>query len=82
MLDSSLQPANFAEESQLLAGYEYKRECSVGSRESLPRTMSVNCCCCRLWSPFELDRFRELRPDGYIQCGIGSRTYRCICLRK
>lgn len=75
MLDRSLQPAEIsAEESQLLSGMNTKevfgRVMGKLAEDDELLTVAVADYGRRL----NLDRFRELRPDGYIQCGIAEQN--------
>lgn len=75
MLGTSLQPACIsAEESQMLAGMNTKEVFGwvMGklAKDDELLTVAVADYGCRL----NLDRFRELRPDGYIQCGIAEQN--------
>ena len=75
MLDTSLQPSCIsAEESQMLAGMNTKEVFGwvMGklAEDDELQTVAVADYGRRL----NLDRFRELRPDGYIQCGIAEQN--------
>lgn len=75
MLDTSLQTACIsAEESQMLAGMNTKEVFGwvMGklAEDDELLTVAVADYGRRLY----LDRFRELRPDGYIQCGIAEQN--------
>ena len=75
MLGTSLQPACIsAEESQMLAGMNTKEVFGwvMGklAKDDELLTVAVSDYGRRL----NLDRFRELRPDGYIQCGIAEQN--------
>lgn len=75
MLGTSLQPACIsAEESQMLAGMNTKEVfgwvMGMLAEDDELLTVAVADYGRRL----NLDRFRELRPDGYIQCGIAEQN--------
>ena len=75
MLDTSLQPVQIsAGEAQMLTGMNTKEVFGwvmgkLAEDDELP-TVAVADYGRRL----NLDRFRELRPDGYIQCGIAEQN--------
>ena len=75
MLDTSLQPACIsAEESQMLAGMNTKEVFGwvVGKLAEDDELLTV--AVADYGRRLNLDRFRELRPDGYIQCGIAEQN--------
>ncbi len=75
MLDRSLQPAQIsAEESQLLAGMNTKEVFGwvMGKLAEDDKLLTV--AVADYGRRLNLDRFRELRPDGYIQCGIAEQN--------
>ena len=75
MLGTSLQPACIsAEESQMLAGMNTKEVFGwvMGKRAEDDELLTV--AVADYGRRLNLDRFRELRPDGYIQCGIAEQN--------
>ena len=75
MLGTSLQPACIsAEESQMLAGMNTKEVFGwvMGKLAEDDELLAV--AVADYGRRLNLDRFRELRPDGYIQCGIAEQN--------
>ena len=75
MLDTSLQPACIsAEESQMLADMNTKEVFGwvMGKLAEDDKLLTV--AVADYGRRLNLDRFRELRPDGYIQCGIAEQN--------
>ena len=75
MLDTSLQSACIsAEESQMLAGMNTKEVFGwvMGKLAEDDELLTVDVA--DYGRRLNLDRFRELRPDGYIQCGIAEQN--------
>ena len=75
MLGTSLQPACIsAEESQMLAGMNTKEVFGwvIGKLAKDDELLTV--AVADYGRRLNLDRFRELRPDGYIQCGIAEQN--------
>ena len=75
MLDTSLQTACIsAEESQMLAGMNTKEVFGwvMGKLAADDELLTV--AVADYGRRLNLDRFRELRPDGYIQCGIAEQN--------
>ena len=75
MLDTSLPQAQIsAEESQLLAGMNTKEVFGwvMGNLAEDDELLTV--AVADYGRRLNLDRFRELRPDGYIQCGIAEQN--------
>ena len=75
MLDRSLQPAQIsAEEAQMLAGMNTKEVFGwvMGKLAADDELLTV--AVADYGRRLNLDRFRELRPDGYIQCGIAEQN--------
>lgn len=75
MLDTSLQPAQIsAEEAQMLAGMNTKEVFGwvMGKLAEVDELLTV--AVADYGRRLNLDRFRELRPDGYIQCGIAEQN--------
>lgn len=75
MLDRSLQPAQIsAEEAQMLAGMNTKEVFGwvMGKLDEDDELLTV--AVADYGRRLNLDRFRELRPDGYIQCGIAEQN--------
>ena len=75
MLDRSLQPAQIsAEEVQMLAGMNTKEVFGwvMGKLAEDDELLAV--AVADYGRRLNLDRFRELRPDGYIQCGIAEQN--------
>lgn len=75
MLDTSLQPAQIsAEESQLLAGMNTKEVFGWVMGKFAKDDELLTVAVADYGRRLNLDRFRELRPDGYIQCGIAEQN--------
>ena len=75
MLDRSLQPAQIsAEESQLLAGMNTKEVFGWVMGKLAEDDELLTVAVADYGRRLNLDRFRELRPDGYIQCGIAEQN--------
>ena len=75
MLDTSLQPAQiYAEESQLLAGMNTKEVFGWVMGKLAEDDELLTVAVADYGRRLNLDRFRELRPDGYIQCGIAEQN--------
>ena len=75
MLDTSLQPACIsAEESQLLAGMNTKEAFGWVMGKIAEDDELLTVAVADYGRRLNLDRFRELRPDGYIQCGIAEQN--------
>lgn len=75
MLDTSLQPACIsAEESQLLAGMNTKEVFGWVMGKLAEDDELLTVAVADYGRRLNLDRFRELRPDGYIQCGIAEQN--------
>ena len=75
MLDTSLQPAQIsAEESQLLAGMNTKEVFGWVMGKLAEDDELLTVAVADYGRRLNLDRFRELRPDGYIQCGIAEQN--------
>lgn len=75
MLDTSLQPAQIsAEESQLLAGMNTKEVFGWVMGKIAEDDELLTVAVADYGRRLNLDRFRELRPDGYIQCGIAEQN--------
>ena len=75
MLDTSLQPAQIsAEESQLLAGMNTKKVFGWVMGKLAEDDELLTVAVADYGRRLNLDRFRELRPDGYIQCGIAEQN--------
>ena len=75
MLDTSLQSACIsAEESQMLMGMNTKEVFGwvMGKLAEYDELLTV--AVADYGRRLNLDRFRELRPDGYIQCGIAEQN--------
>ena len=75
MLDRSLQPAQIsAEEAQMLSGMNTKEVFGwvMGKLAEDDELLTVDVA--DYGRRLNLDRFRELRPDGYIQCGIAEQN--------
>ena len=75
MLDTSLQPAHIsAEESQMLADMNTKEVFGwvMGKLAADDELLTV--AVADYGRRLNLDRFRGLRPDGYIQCGIAEQN--------
>ena len=75
MLDISLQPAQIsAEESQMLAGMNTKEVFGWVMGKIAEDDELLTVAVADYGRRLNLDRFRELRPDGYIQCGIAEQN--------
>ena len=75
MLDRSLQPAQIsAEESQLLAGMNTKEVFGWVMGKLAEDDELLTVAVADYGRRLNLDCFRELRPDGYIQCGIAEQN--------
>ena len=75
MLDISLQPARIsAEESQMLAGMNTKEVFGWVMGKLAEDDELLTVAVADYGRRLNLDRFRELRPDGYIQCGIAEQN--------
>lgn len=75
MLDRSLQPAQIsAEESQMLAGMNTKEVFGWVMGKLAEDDELLTVAVADYGRRLNLDRFRELRPDGYIQCGIAEQN--------
>ena len=75
MLDTSLQPVCIsAEESQMLAGMNTKEVFGWVMGKLAEDDELLTVAVADYGRRLNLDRFRELRPDGYIQCGIAEQN--------
>ena len=75
MLDKSLQPAQIsAEESQMLVGMNTKEVFGWVMGKLAEDDELLTVAVADYGRRLNLDRFRELRPDGYIQCGIAEQN--------
>ena len=75
MLDTSLQPAYIsAEESQMLADMNTKEVFGWVMGKLAEDDELLTVAVADYGRRLNLDRFRELRPDGYIQCGIAEQN--------
>ena len=75
MLDTSLQPACIsAEESQLLAGMNTKEVFGWVMGKLAEDDELLTVAVADYGRRLNLERFRELRSDGYIQCGIAEQN--------
>ena len=75
MLDASLQSAYIsAEESQMLAGMNTKEVFGWVMGKLAEDDELLTVAVADYGRRLSLDRFRELRPDGYIQCGIAEQN--------
>ena len=75
MLDGSLQPAQIsAEETQMLAGMNTKEVFGWVMGKLAEDDELLTVAVADYGRRLNLDRFRELRPDGYIQCGIAEQN--------
>lgn len=75
MLDRSLQPAQIsAEEAQMLAGMNTKEVFGWVMGKLAEDDELLTIAVADYGRRLNLDRFRELRPDGYIQCGIAEQN--------
>lgn len=83
MLDTSLQPSCIsAEESQMLAGMNTKEVFGWVMGKLAEDDELLTVAVADYGRRLNLDRFRELRPDGYIQCGIAEQNLievACAC---
>lgn len=75
MLGTPLQPACIsAEESQMLAGMNTKEVFGWVMGKLAEDDELLTVAVADYGRRLNLDRFRELRPDGYIQCGIAEQN--------
>ena len=75
MLDTSLQPSCIsAEESQTLAGMNTKEVFGWVMGKLAEDDELLTVAVADYGRRLNLERFRELRPDGYIQCGIAEQN--------
>ena len=75
MLDISLQPAQIsAGEAQMLAGMNTKEVFGWVMGKLAEDDELLTVAVADYGRRLNLDRFRELRPDGYIQCGIAEQN--------
>ena len=75
MLDTSLQSACISsEESQMLAGMNTKEVFGWVMGKLAEDDELLTVAVADYGRRLNLDRFRELRPDGYIQCGIAEQN--------
>jgi len=75
MLGTSLQPACIsAEESQMLADMNTKEVFGWVMGKLAEDDELLTVAVADYGRRLNLDRFRELRPDGYIQCGIAEQN--------
>ena len=75
MLDTSLQPACIsAEESQMLADMNTKEVFGWVMGKLAEDDELLTVAVADYGRRLNLDRFRELRPDGYVQCGIAEQN--------
>ena len=75
MLDTSLQPAQIsAREAQMLAGMNTKEVFGWVMGKLAEDDELLTVAVADYGRRLNLDRFRELRPDGYIQCGIAEQN--------
>lgn len=75
MLDTSLQSACIsAEESQMLVGMNTKEVIGWVMGKLAEDDELLTVAVADYGRRLNLDRFRELRPDGYIQCGIAEQN--------
>lgn len=75
MLGTSLQPACIsAEESQMLAGMNTKEVFGWVMGKLAKDDELLTVAVADYGRRLNLDQFRELRPDGYIQCGIAEQN--------
>lgn len=75
MLDTSLLPAQIsAEEAQMLAGMNTKEVFGWVMGKLAEDDELLTVAVADYGRRLNLDRFRELRPDGYIQCGIAEQN--------
>ena len=75
MLGTSLQPACIsAEESQMLAGMNTKEVFGWVMGKLAKDDELLTVAVADYGRRLNLDRFRKLRPDGYVQCGIAEQN--------
>lgn len=75
MLDRPLQPARIsAEESQMLASMNTKEVFGWVMGKLVEDDELLTVAVADYGRRLNLDRFREIRPDGYIQCGIAEQN--------
>ena len=75
MLDTSLQPTQIsAEEAQMLAGMNTKEVFGWVMGKLAEDDELLTVAVADYGRRLNLERFRELRPDGYIQCGIAEQN--------
>ena len=75
MLDTSLQPAQIsAGEAQILAGMNTKEVFGWVMGKLAEDDELLTVAVADYGRRLNLDHFRELRPDGYIQCGIAEQN--------
>ena len=75
MLDALLQPAQIsAEEAQMLAGMNTKEVFGWVMGKLAEDDELLTVAVADYGRRLNLDRFQELRPDGYIQCGIAEQN--------
>ena len=75
MLDTSFQPAQIsAEEAQMLAGMNTKEVFGWVMGKLAEDDELLTVAVADYGRRLNLDRFRDLRPDGYIQCGIAEQN--------
>ena len=75
MLDTSLQPVQIsAGEAQMLAGMNTKEVFGWVMGKLAEDDELLTVAVADYGRRLNLDRFRELRPDGYIQCGIAEQN--------
>lgn len=75
MLDTSLQPAQIsAGEAQMLAGMNTKEVFGWAMGKLAEDDELLTVAVADYGRRLNLDRFRELRSDGYIQCGIAEQN--------
>ena len=75
MLDTSLQPAQISDkEAQMLAGMNTKEVFGWVMGKLAEDDELLTVAVADYGRRLNLDRFRELRPDGYIQCGIAEQN--------
>lgn len=75
MLDTSLLPAQIsAEEAQMLEGMNTKEVFGWVMGKLAEDDELLTVAVADYGRRLNLDRFRELRPDGYIQCGIAEQN--------
>ena len=75
MLDTSLQPAQIsADEAQMLAGMNTKEVFGWVMGKLAEDDELLTVAVADYGRRLNLERFREIRPDGYIQCGIAEQN--------